>query len=400
MAKDKKPDSPKAPARSKTSKPSKTTTRSKTPVQTKPSAQPKKPARAKPQARGLGRGLSALMEDAGILRQEAWDQKSEPDRVLETKSAKPAATKNAKSSEAAAKATDKAATRSGARAETRGKSDTLSTPAKTSSSKRAVAPPTLAMDQIDRNPDQPRRHFDADKLKELSQSIKDKGVLQPILVRPLPRKLTHAKKHYQIVAGERRWQAALMAGLDAMPVLIRDLSDQDVLEIGVVENVQRADLNPIEEALAYRALTDQFSRTQAEIAHAIGKSRPYIANMLRLLTLPQRAQEFLQAGKISMGHARAIIAAPDPVALAEDIVAKGLSVREAEDWARRLKAGLNRPEKAPKIKDADTRKVEATLADQLGLNVDLRHKGPGGELRIRYRTGDQLNDLVKRLKEN
>jgi len=255
---------------------------------------------------------------------------------------------------------------------------------------------SVAIDQLERNPDQPRKYFDREKLAELTQSIKDKGVLQPILVRPLPGK--NKKTHYQIVAGERRWQAALKAKLDAMPVLIRELSDQDVLEIGVVENVQRADLNPIEEALAYQALSDQFKRTQDDIAQAVGKSRPHVTNMLRLLTLPKRAQTYLAKGKITTGHARAIIAAPDPTELADAIAEKGLSVREAEDWVRRIKAADGKTAKIPAQKDADTRKVENDLSDILGLVTDLRHKGPGGELRIKYRTGKQLEDLIKRLK--
>ena len=204
-----------------------------------------KPTRKKPD-RGLGRGLSALMQDVSI---------SEPTPVT----------------------------------------DRPQTDSKEAKVERGVS--TLAMDRLERNPDQPRRYFDPEKLSELTQSIKDKGVLQPILVRPIPERNTGSKVHYQIVAGERRYQAALKAGLSAIPVLIRELSDQDVLEIGVVENVQRADLNPIEEAQAYKALMDQFSRTQEEIAGAIGKSRPHIANMLRLLnpvsythlTLPTKA---------------------------------------------------------------------------------------------------------------
>lgn len=307
-----------------------------------------KTPKAKP-ARGLGRGLSALMSDVNI------DITADPKTHKESATVKPAA------------------------------------------KDKDVA--SIAIDQLVRNPDQPRRYFDPEKLKELTESIRDKGVLQPILVRPVPRKINHAKKLYQIVAGERRWQAALKAGLDAMPVLIRDLTDQAVLEIGVVENVQRADLNPIEEALAYRALVNDFDRTQQEIAQAIGKSRPHIANMLRLLSLPRRAQEFLQEGKISTGHARAIIAAPDPVALAEDIAAKGLSVREAEDWVRRLKKTGHTPASVKPVKDADTRKVEADLTQLLGLKIDLRHKSPGGELRIIYKTSEQLDDILRRLKD-
>ena len=310
----------------------------------------------KSKERGLGRGLSALMSDVSVA---AIPKEAEPVKKATTeKTPKPVA------------------------------KPAVQTDGVTS----------LAIDQLERNPDQPRKYFDKDKLAELTQSIKDKGVLQPILVRPLPQKTSSKKRHYQIVAGERRWQAALKAKLDAMPVLIRELSDQDVLEIGVVENVQRADLNPIEEALAYQALSEQFKRTQEDIAQAVGKSRPHVTNMLRLLTLPKRAQTYLAKGKITTGHARAIIAAPDPTELADAIAEKGLSVREAEDWVRRIKAADGKSKSIPAQKDADTRKVENDLSDILGLVTDLRHKGPGGELRIKYRTGRQLEDLIKRLK--
>ena len=302
----------------------------------------------KSKERGLGRGLSALMSDVSVA---AIPKEADP----------------------VAKTAEK-------------------TPAKAKPVTQTGGVTTIAIDQLERNPDQPRKYFDKHKLAELTQSIKDKGVLQPILVRPLPQKTSSKKRHYQIVAGERRWQAALKAKLDAMPVLIRELSDQDVLEIGVVENVQRADLNPIEEALAYQALSEQFKRTQEDIAQAVGKSRPHVTNMLRLLTLPKRAQTYLAKGKITTGHARAIIAAPDPTA------EKGLSVREAEDWVRRIKAADGKSKSIPAQKDADTRKVENDLSDILGLVTDLRHKGPGGELRIKYRTGGQLEDLIKRLK--
>lgn len=317
---------------------------------------------------GLGRGLSALMSDVSVA---AIPKESAENPVAE-----------------AQKTSKKTPTKKTA------KTDKTVTPIP--ANQRGVS--ILAMDQLERNPDQPRKYFDKEKLAELTQSIKDKGVLQPILVRPLPRQTSQAKKHYQIVAGERRWQAALKAKLDAMPVLIRELSDQDVLEIGVVENVQRADLNPIEEALAYQALSEQFKRTQEDIAQAVGKSRPHVTNMLRLLTLPKRAQTYLAKGKITAGHARAIIAAPDPTELADAIAEKGLSVREAEDWVRRIKAADGKSIKVSAQKDADTRKVENDLSDILGLVTDLRHKGPGGELRIKYRTGGQLEDLIKRLK--
>jgi len=254
----------------------------------------------------------------------------------------------------------------------------------------------LSIDRLERNPDQPRRHFDKDKLAELTNSIKAKGVLQPILVRPVP----NAKKnteHFQIVAGERRWQASLAAGLTIMPVLIRDLNDEEVLQIGVIENVQRADLNPIEEARAYDALISQFYRKQEEVADAIGKSRSYVTNMLRLLKLPEIAQDMLAVGKISTGHARCIISAPDPVALANEIAEKGLSVREAEDWVRRIKKSSGQTPTARKYKDADTQAAEKRLMDVLGLGVDLSHKGPGGTMKITYKTSEQLEDLIHKL---
>ena len=321
----------------------------------------------KPSERGLGRGLSALMSDVSMTT-----------AVPSAESENPKATAKPKKS-AKASAPSKTA---------------KSTPA---ASERGVT--SIAIDLLERNSEQPRKYFDKEKLAELTQSIRDKGVLQPILVRPLPETKTSRspKARYQIVAGERRWQAALKAELDAMPVLIRELSDQDVLEIGVVENVQRADLNPIEEALAYQALAEKFGRTQEDIAQAIGKSRPHVTNMLRLLSLPKRAQTYLAKGKITAGHARAIIAAPDPVELADAIAAQGLSVREAEDWVRRIKAADNKEVKVPAQKDADIRKVEEDLMNMLGLKTDLRHKGPGGELRIKYKTARQLDALLKRL---
>ena len=255
----------------------------------------------------------------------------------------------------------------------------------------------LPIDKLVRNPDQPRRHFDQRKLAELTESIRLKGILQPILARPIVDPKNKSKTVYQIVAGERRWQASLKAGLSQLPVLVRELSDQDVLEVGVVENVQRADLNPIEEALAYKALTEQFNRTQEEIAKAIGKSRPHVTNMLRLLTLPKLAQEMVQAGKITMGHARAIIASDNPARLAQLISDKNLSVREAEKMVRQMRESASGKADA-KIKSADIRALETELMNAIGLKVDLRHKGPKGELRVHYSDNSQLEDIVRRLK--
>ena len=256
----------------------------------------------------------------------------------------------------------------------------------------------VEMGQLERNPEQPRRHFDSELLRELTDSIRQKGILQPILVRPLPGKERRNKPVYQIVAGERRWQAAMSARLDAMPVFVREITDQEALEIGVIENVQRAELNPMEEAMAYKALTKQFGRTQEDVAKAVGKSRSYVANMMRLINLPEKVQDYLAKGDISTGHARAIIAAPDPTEMADAIVENNLSVRDAEDWARKLKTDLTAPKVMPqKMKGADERRLEAQLMDALGLSVDLKHRGPGGEVRVKYKTVDQLDEVVLRL---
>ncbi len=358
------------------------------------SKRPKK----KPSERGLGRGLSALMSDVGALDTEV---EAVPKKAAKTKPKTKPPTKKATAKKPAAKkasAKKPAAKKSPPKLERKSlDAPSGAAPIETKSAAQNAGVNYLPMHRIDRNPDQPRKYFDKEKLKELTQSIRDQGVLQPILVRPVPRP-GGGRPDYQIVAGERRWQAAIRAGLDAMPALVRELSDQAVLEIGVVENVQRADLNPIEEAAAYQALSTDFGRTQEQIAAAVGKSRPHIANMLRLLTLPKRAQTHLAKGLITAGHARAIISAPDPVELADAIAEKNLSVREAEDWVRRIKrSGQGAAPKPRAYKDADTRKAEEQLTSVLGLTTDLRHKGPGGELRIKYKTSAQLEDLIKRL---
>lgn len=252
---------------------------------------------------------------------------------------------------------------------------------------------TLGVAQISPNPEQPRQIFDRQQLAELADSIARQGVLQPILVRPLDT----VAGQYQIIAGERRWQAAMQAGLDMLPVLVRDLSDQEALEVGIIENIQRTDLNPIEEAFAYQTLIRQFGHKQDEVAQAVGKSRAYVANLLRLLKLPESVRDLIQAGKISAGHGRAVLMAPDPLHLAHMIMDKGLSVREAEQWVRRLRAGIKGGGTGGFPKPADIRQIEQGLIEVLGLEVDLRHKDPGGELRIRYNDGTQLESLLGRL---
>jgi len=256
----------------------------------------------------------------------------------------------------------------------------------------------IAIELLRRNPDQPRRYFDEADLEDLAASIREKGILQPILVRPAP----GAAGEYQIVAGERRWRAAQRAGLHKVPILVREFDDLDVLEIGIIENVQRADLNPLEEANGYKALMDRFGRTQDVVALTVGKSRSHVANMLRLLNLPEGVREHLVEGRISIGHARAIASAPDPAFLAEAIVKHGLSVRQAEQMARKAADRPTRPtgrtsKSAAAPANADVAAIEHDLAEALGLAVQLIYNDGKGEVRIRYETLDQLDDICQRL---
>jgi len=256
---------------------------------------------------------------------------------------------------------------------------------------------TLLISDIRPNPQQPRRHFSEADLNELSESIRAKGVLQAILVRPDPK----STGKYQIVAGERRWRAAKQAGLTEIPATIRQMDELELLEIGIIENVQRTDLNPIEEAEAYGALMRRFGRTQEGLAESVGKSRAHIANTLRLLNLSDLAREHLREGRISAGHARAALGAPDPDAVIAMAVAKGLSVREVEKLSRSAKEDGSIETVAGRVrqaeKDVDTEALEADLARALGLSVDIRHKGDKGEMRIKYSDLEQLDDLCRRL---
>jgi ParB family chromosome partitioning protein len=265
----------------------------------------------------------------------------------------------------------------------------------------AAAPAAIAasneipIELIHANPDQPRRTFREAELAELSDSIKEKGVLQPILLRPAP----GLAGEYQIVAGERRWRAAQRAGLRALPAVVRDLDDLQVLEIAIIENVQRADLGALEEALGYRALIDKFGRTQEMVAQAVGKSRPYVANALRLLTLPQGVQDHLAEGRLTAGHVRALVGHDDAEALANDIVRRGLNVRDTEALARKGgagKAGKTTPVR-PTVKDADTAALEADIASVVGVDVFIADRDGTGTVTLHYRTLEQLDDLCRRL---
>jgi ParB family chromosome partitioning protein len=242
------------------------------------------------------------------------------------------------------------------------------------------------------SPRNPRRAYDNDDLADLAQSIREKGVVQPLVVRPLP-----GSDVYEIIAGERRWRAAQKAGLHDVPVVVREASDKEALELALIENVQRADLNPLEEALGYQQLIDDHQFTQAALAETIGKSRSHIANTLRLLKLPDPVQAYIRDGKLSAGHARALVTHADPLAAARRIVNEGLSVRDTEalDDAGR---GKKKAAKKAGRKDADTAALEKSLSDKLGLAVTIDHKPSGGEVRVRYTTLEQLDDIVRKLK--
>ena len=261
----------------------------------------------------------------------------------------------------------------------------------------AERPNEIALDLIRRNPAQPRRSFDDGELRELSESLKTKGVLQAILVRPDPKE---AGK-YQIIAGERRWRAARMAGLTHIPAVVKDVYELALLEIGIIENVQRADLNPVDEAEAYDALIKRFGRTQDSLATSVGKSRAHITNTLRLLQLPEGARRHIREGRISAGHARAALGCANPEALIELAIEKGLSVREVEAKARESREATletrSIPLKPVMEKDVDTEALEADISRELGLVVDIRHGREGGEIRIKYRDLEQLDEVCKRL---
>lgn len=252
----------------------------------------------------------------------------------------------------------------------------------------------IPIEFVSRNPRNPRRFFDDSELHDLASSIRQHGIVQPIVVRTL------AVNHYEIIAGERRWRAAQLAGLIEIPVIIRDVDDKTALEIAIVENVQRSDLNPLEEALGYEQLIAEYGYTQNDLGEIIGKSRSHVANSLRLLKLPEPVREFLAAGSLSAGHARALVSTSDPTALARTIVAKGMSVRDAERLAQHDIKAQSEPQRAPSTrdqKDSDTLALERTLSDALGLDVTINHKANGGQIRIAYKSLEQLEEICRLL---
>lgn len=249
----------------------------------------------------------------------------------------------------------------------------------------------LPLGKIAPHPDQPRRHFDEDALGELARSIEARGMIQPIVVRP-------KGTEYQIVAGERRWRAAQRAHLHHVPVIVRDFDDAETLEIALVENIQREDLNAIEEAEAYKRLIQDFGHSQAALARLVHKSRSHVANLLRLLDLPEAVRAMVVSGELDMGHARAIISAPDAEALARLIAAQGLSVRQAEELARRAKpGGTTQKKRQPRERDADIVALERQLTEAVGLAVAIDYNGKIGTVSVGYHSLDQLDLICQRL---
>ena len=267
----------------------------------------------------------------------------------------------------------------------------------------AAAPPRrpdslVPIENLHPNPDQPRRQFDPEALSELAESLRQRGVIQPLIVRPAAE-----AGHYQIVAGERRWRAAQQAQLHQLPVLIREMDDIEVLEVAIIENIQRSDLNAVEEAQGYRQLMQRFGHTQDRLAEALSKSRSHIANQLRLLSLPEDVQDLVRTGKMSAGHARALITLPNASELARQVVAKGMSVRQVEQLARDAGGGRPGVKKSGRRteKDADTRALEADLAANLHMAVQIDHE-PGtekGRLTIRYNSLEDLDRLCRALSQ-
>lgn len=248
------------------------------------------------------------------------------------------------------------------------------------------------------NPRNPRRTFSDAELAELAASIKQHGVIQPIVVRAIK----GATDRFEIIAGERRWRAAQLASLHEVPIVPVDVTDAVALEIAIIENVQREDLNAMEEAQGYHALADEFKRSQEDIAKIVGKSRSHVANMMRLTKLPSEVQAYIAKGEISAGHARALIGVPDPLAAAKRIVSEGLNVRQTEALAHEEGVPERKPQKArssagAKAKDADTIALEKRVSDALGLAVSVNHRDPGGSVVINYRSLDQLDEVMRRL---
>src|SRR5262250_1972186 len=262
----------------------------------------------------------------------------------------------------------------------------------TKKTERSRSQRRVPVEFLTRNPRNPRRDFADAELEELAASLRERGIIQPIVVRPV----RGANDKFEIIAGERRWKAAQRAGLHDVPVVVLDVSDVEALELAIVENVQREDLNPLEEAAGYQSLIDEFKYHQDEIAKVVGKSRSHVANALRLLKLPEFVKSTIRSGQVSAGHARALIGHPEPERLARQIIERGLNVRQVEALVRNHgKVGI--PTRQARQKEADTVAMEKQVSDALGLAVTIDHGGNGGAVHIKYRSLDQLRDVVRRL---
>jgi ParB family chromosome partitioning protein len=263
---------------------------------------------------------------------------------------------------------------------------------------RARSQKRVPVEFLKPNPRNPRRTFAEAELEELAASIRERGIIQPILVRTA----RGAADQYEIIAGERRWRAAQRAGLHDVPIVLLEVSDREALELAIIENVQRADLNALEEAGGYQALADEFKYSQDDIAKIVGKSRSHVANTLRLTRLPDGVQAYIRDGKLSAGHARALLGQPDPEAMARSIVEQGLNVRQVEAIAqeRATTAGKIRKAVQRGAKDADTLALEKRLSDALGLVVTIADRGKGGEMKIRYKSLEQLDEVIRRIERD
>ena len=257
---------------------------------------------------------------------------------------------------------------------------------------RARGQRRVPIELIRANPKNPRKHFSETELDDLANSIRERGIIQPIVVRQ-----ARGADTFEIIAGERRWRAAQRAALHDVPVVVVEADDSEALQLAIIENVQRTDLNPIEEAAGYQALADQFKYAQEDIARVVGKSRSHIANTMRLLKLSAPIQTLVNEGKLSAGHARMLIGQPNAEQLAQDIVARGLNVRQVEELARENPQRIEKKSRSSQEKDANTVALEKRVSDILGLTVSVDHRGDGGTVHIKYRDLDQLDEIMKRL---
>jgi ParB family chromosome partitioning protein len=268
--------------------------------------------------------------------------------------------------------------------------------AETAIVERARSQRRVPIEYLKPNPRNPRRHFSDTELDELADSIRQRGIIQPVVVRAM----RGAKDSYEIIAGERRWRAAQRAGLHEIPIVPLEATDSEALELAIIENVQRSDLNPLEEAAGYESLASQYEHSHEDIARIVGKSRSHVSNTLRLLKLPEPVKAFINAGKITAGAARMLIGAADPERMAIDIVERGLNVRQVEALARERTKGSGRAVKKRALKSADTVALERRLSNALGLTVTVDHRSKGGVLQIRYRSLEQLDDVLLRLESS